>query len=330
MPFLGSTASTASNFFTIPFRKKKQRYTINPPDESYNVIYLGNVLTVMARGDHCYEKPLALIWKAYCSRSRNDLGMNLEITRSGLKAETKQQGLTEYWAHRITFSAAPPEYPKVFCWIYKHDGKRLKPELRCHAVLCKKNSEPAIINTKLQEFLHAALQEYRREKMSAQNARLTGSVGCPRRKQILQTGSLNFRPPVSRSKSAPRLGSIDEEQEEDEFASDDNESVCYKAAPDLESTASFSTGDSTKSGADSTSSAASTTSSRTASSSVYSESDERKTLRADPDSLSEESGYHEEGKLARESSEEIYCSDNDLVILEEDYEDEEVEQITSL
>ena len=42
-------------------------------------------------------------------------------------------------------------------------------------------------------------------------------------------------------------------------------------------------------------------------------------------------GYHEEGKLARESSEEIYASDSDLVILEEDYEDdEEVEQVTSL
>lgn len=42
-------------------------------------------------------------------------------------------------------------------------------------------------------------------------------------------------------------------------------------------------------------------------------------------------GYHEEGKLVRESSEEIYASDNDLVILEEDYEDdEEVEQVTSL
>lgn len=30
---------------------------------------------------------------------------------------------------------------------------------------------------------------------------------------MLQTGSLNFRPPVSRSKSAPRLFAIDEEDE---------------------------------------------------------------------------------------------------------------------
>ncbi|KHJ97352.1 hypothetical protein OESDEN_02668 [Oesophagostomum dentatum] len=205
-------------------------YTINPPDVSYNVVYLGNVLTIMAGGEHCFEKPLDLIWKAYCNRTDGDLNMELEITRSGLKAETKEQGLTEYWAHRITSSGAPPHYPRIFCWIYKHDGKRLKPELRCHAVLCKRTSDPLVIHTKLQEFLHTALQEYRREKLAVQNARLTGSAGCPRRKRLLHTGSLNFRPPVCRSKSAPRLGSIDEEQEEPES---DSESVCYRAEPDV-------------------------------------------------------------------------------------------------
>ncbi|VDM74418.1 unnamed protein product [Strongylus vulgaris] len=247
MPVLNASTS-ASQFFTLPFRRKKQRYTINPPDVCYNVIYLGNVLTIMAGGEHCFEKPLELIWKAYCNRTDGDLNMGLEITRSGLKAETKEQGLTEYWAHRITSSGAPANYPRIFCWIYKHDGKRLKPELRCHAVLCKRTSDPLNIHTKLQEFLHTALQvrnrnmfrtsavEYRREKIAVQNARLTGSAGCPRRKKLLHTGSLNFRPPVCRSKSAPRLGSIDEEQEVDfcyiDEPESDSESVCYRAEPD--------------------------------------------------------------------------------------------------
>ncbi|CAD6185390.1 unnamed protein product [Caenorhabditis auriculariae] len=323
MPFMGSSTS-AAQFFTLPFRRKKQRYTINPPEETYTVIYLGNVLTVMARGDNCYEKPLALIWKAYCTRNRSDLGMNLEITRSGLKAETKQQGLTEYWAHRITFSAAPPQYPKVFCWIYKHDGKRLKPELRCHAVLCKKTSDPMIINNKLQEFLHAALQEYKREKLAAQNARLTGSTGCPRRKILLQTGTLNFRPPVSRSKSAPRLGSIDEEQEEEEIS--DNESVCYRAAPDIVSTASFSASEPSNP----PESSGQATNAWAGSSVCSDDERHRPNNRGEPDSISDESGYHEEGKLVRESSEEMYYSDGDLVILEEDYDDDEEELVTSL
>jgi hypothetical protein len=218
MPSL--SPSQSRDFFTMPFRKRK--YTINPPDDVYNVIYLGNVLTIMGKGEQSIEKPLALIWKAYCSKQqRNELSMKLMVTRSGLKAETKLQGLTEYWAHRITFCSAPVDYPKVFCWVYKHDGKKMKPELRCHAVLCKKATIPAQIASNLNDFLHQALQEYKREKRCIEKARktslCTGGHGLgPRRKLLLQSGSLNFRPPVSRSKSAPRLGSIDEEDEIDE------------------------------------------------------------------------------------------------------------------
>lgn len=47
--------------------------------------------------------------------------MKLTITAQGLKAVTKEHGLTEYWAHRITFCAIDPNYPKVFCWIYRYD-----------------------------------------------------------------------------------------------------------------------------------------------------------------------------------------------------------------
>ncbi|CAJ0566008.1 unnamed protein product, partial [Mesorhabditis spiculigera] len=303
MPILSST----SQFFTLPFRRKKQRYTINPPDEQYNVIYLGNVLTVMAKGDNCVEKPLSLIWRAYCQRQRTDLHMQLEITRSGLKAETSQQGLTEYWAHRITHCSAPAEYPKVFCWIYKHDGKRLKPELRCHAVLCKKAAEPALISMRLNEFLKAALEEYKREKLAQQNARLSSSTGCPRRKLMLQTGSLNFRPPVSRSKSAPRLGSIDEEIEEEDQS--DNESFCYREEP-IGDTASYSGSDV---------SPGSSASSSKGASSLCSSDERPRRGRLDPDSVSDESGYHEDGQRR----DELFYSDEELVIIEEQDLDED-------
>lgn len=45
--------------------------------------------------------------------------MKVTVCGSGLKAVTKEHGLTEYWANRITYSAADPAYPKVFCWIYR-------------------------------------------------------------------------------------------------------------------------------------------------------------------------------------------------------------------
>ena len=66
------------------------------------------------------------------------------ICGSGLNAVTREHGLTEYWAHRVTFCCAPPAYPKVFCWVYRHEGRRLKQELRCHAVLCHRNDKAQV------------------------------------------------------------------------------------------------------------------------------------------------------------------------------------------
>lgn len=58
-------------------------------------------------------------------------------------------------------------------------------------------------------------KEYKREKLTIEKIRknsLNGQMG-PRRKILLQSGSLNFRTPINRSRSAPRLGSINEEDE---------------------------------------------------------------------------------------------------------------------
>lgn len=64
--------------------------------------------------------------------------MRVKVCASGLKATTRQHGLTEYWANRITHCCAPNNYPRIFCWVYRHEGRKLKHELRCHAVLCSK------------------------------------------------------------------------------------------------------------------------------------------------------------------------------------------------
>lgn len=58
---------------------------------------------------------------------------------------TREHGLTEYWAHRVTYCAAHPAYPRVFCWVYRHEGRRLKQELRCHAVLCPKTEKAEVM-----------------------------------------------------------------------------------------------------------------------------------------------------------------------------------------
>lgn len=148
--------------------------------------------------------------------------MKLTITQSGLKAFTKEHGLTEYWSHRVTYCLASPQFPRIFCWVYRHEGRKLKQELRCHAVVCSKESVARQIADQLQSRLAQALNEFRRDKISRQNARLSlaNSVyenpSLPRRKILLSTGSHNYRPPLERSKSAPRLMSIEESLEEDE------------------------------------------------------------------------------------------------------------------
>lgn len=91
-------------------------------------------------GDSCIEKPLATLWRNYTQNNKPDVVMRILVCSSGLKATTRQHGLTEYWSNRITHCSSPKSYPRIFCWIYRHEGRKLKHELRCHAVLCPKES----------------------------------------------------------------------------------------------------------------------------------------------------------------------------------------------
>ena len=58
-----------------------------------------------------------------------------------------------------------------------------------------------------------ALVDFKKEKISRQNARLSLANSAyenptmPFRKILLQTGSANYRPPVERGKAAPKLKS---------------------------------------------------------------------------------------------------------------------------
>ncbi|XP_059479321.1 protein FAM43A isoform X2 [Neocloeon triangulifer] len=200
---------------------RRQSATITDYDPTYRVAYLGNVLTGWAKGEGCTEKPVGTLWRNYCSSSRSDVAMTLTIGAAGLRATTKEHGLTEYWSHRVTYCAAPPSFPRVFCWVYRHEGRRLKQELRCHAVLCSKASVARTIAAQLQARLAEALREFRRDKLCRQQARLSlanavyAQPSLPKRRIMLSTGATNYRPPLERSKSAPKLGPIDEICEEE-------------------------------------------------------------------------------------------------------------------
>jgi len=216
----------------IGFWKRKSA-NITEYDPTYRVIYLGNVLTGWAKGDGCVDKPLSTLWRNHIGSDKADIMMKVTVVGSGLRAVTKEHGLTEYWANRITYSVAHPAYPRVFCWIYRHEGRKMKQELRCHAVLCPREDKAREMATNLQNRLHQALVDFKKEKISRQNARLSlansihDNPSVPYRKLLLQSGPNNYKPPIERSKSAPKLTSIEEaeleEEEEDEDYEDEED-----------------------------------------------------------------------------------------------------------
>ncbi|OWF44442.1 protein FAM43A-like [Mizuhopecten yessoensis] len=205
----------------MSFFSWKRNLSISEKEPTYKVRYLGNVQTAMMKGDGCVDKPAAVIWNNYVRSSNPGLEMKLTVTSCGLKAFTKEQGLTEYRAHRISYCIAHPKYPRVFVWVYRHEGKKMKMELRCHAVFCKTEAKAKALAVHLHDKLSFALKEFMREKTRRQNYRLTlqrtnslpqsGQV-LPKRTQFLSTGQ-HFKPPISKSNTAPRLGSIVETYE---------------------------------------------------------------------------------------------------------------------
>ena len=212
--------------------KRKGHLEINQHDPTYKVKYLGNVQTAMMKGEGCVDKPVGIIWNNYVRTSSSGLDMKLTVSTCGLKAFTKEQGVTEYRTHRISYCVAHPKYPKLFVWVYRHEGKKMKMELRCHAVLCKSVAKAKAMALELHERIKFALSEFVREKSRKQTSRLTlqrtnslpmhGHSVVPKRTQMLSTGQ-NFKPPISRSNTAPRLGAITEDFEEEDVIHEEDE-----------------------------------------------------------------------------------------------------------
>lgn len=209
----------------------KKNLAISEKEPTFKVRYLGNVQTAMMKGDGCVDKPVTIIWNNYTRSSHPGLEMKLTITSSGLSAYTKEQGITEYRAHRISYCIAHPKYPRLFVWVYRHEGKKMKVELRCHAVLCKTEAKAKALAVQLHEKLKFALKEFCREKTRKQNSRLvlqrtnslpqSGEI-LPKRTQFLSTGQ-KFKPPISKSNTAPKLGDIWEDPIDEELAEIDEE-----------------------------------------------------------------------------------------------------------
>lgn len=213
------------------FSWRRKTLNISEEDPMYKVKYLGNIHTCMMKGDGCVDKPASILWNNYLQSSHQALDMKMVVSVSGIKAHTKEQGLMQYWSHKISYLIAHPQYPKMFLWVYRHEGRKMKLDLRCHAVLCKTEAKAKLLAVQLHDKLSFALKEFVREKRRKHNSRLIiertksetphGSI-LPLRQQMLSQGG-KFKPPVSKMNSAPKLGSICEldEEEEEEYEEED-------------------------------------------------------------------------------------------------------------
>ncbi|KAK1162441.1 protein FAM43A [Acipenser oxyrinchus oxyrinchus] len=211
------------------FKSKRKKVSITNEDPTYTVLYLGNATTIQSKGDGCTDVAVSKIWNK-SEMGKNGTKMKLTISSQGIRMvhvddKARRPGHL-YLLHRITYCVADPRLPRIFAWIYRHEMKHKAVMLRCHAVLVSKPEKAKAMALLLYQTSATALAEFkrvkRRDDARHQQQQLIGEQTIPLvplRK--LLNGQCYYKPPVERSRSAPKLGSITEDllgEEEEEKA----------------------------------------------------------------------------------------------------------------
>ncbi|XP_019328407.1 PREDICTED: protein FAM43A [Aptenodytes forsteri] len=220
------------------FRSKRRKFRVTSEDPTYTVLYLGNATTIQSKGEGCTDLAVCKIWSK-SEGGRQGTKMKLTISAQGIRmAHAEDKGLRRpghlYLLHRVTYCVADPRLPRVFAWIYRHELKHKAVMLRCHAVLVSKPEKAKAMALLLYQTSATALAEFRRLKKRDdarhQQQQLVGEQSIPLvplRK--LLNGQCCYKPPVERSRSAPKLGSITEDllgEEQEERAMGGSVHVC--------------------------------------------------------------------------------------------------------
>ncbi|KAL4608145.1 protein FAM43A-like [Arapaima gigas] len=227
--FARSCPESALNRVGSMFRSKRKKVKITTEDPTYTVLYLGNATTIQSKGEGCTDVAVSKIWKK-SEMGRNGTRMRLTVSAQGIRMvhadERARRPGHLYLLHRVTYCVADARLPKVFAWVYRHEMKHKAVMLRCHAVLVSKPEKAKAMALLLYQTSSTALAEFkrlkRRDDARHQQQQLVGEQPIPLvpiRK--LLNGQCCYKPPVERSRSAPKLGSITEDlvgEEEEERA----------------------------------------------------------------------------------------------------------------
>ncbi|XP_077204066.1 protein FAM43A [Paroedura picta] len=228
-----SSSSTAAALGSLSrvgqlFRGKRQKFRVSREAPTYTVLYLGNATTLQAKGEGCTDAAVGRIW-AKSEAGRLGAKMKLTIGPQGLRLAPDAAnggGAARpghlYLLHRVTYCVADPRLPRLFAWVYRHEVKHKAVLLRCHAVLVSKAEKARAMALLLYQTSAAALAEFRRLKRRAdarrqqlQHAGPAADAALPllplRRLLLLHGPAACYKPPVERSRGAPKLGSITED-----------------------------------------------------------------------------------------------------------------------
>ncbi|XP_063001485.1 protein FAM43B [Elgaria multicarinata webbii] len=206
------------------FRSKRQKVELNKEDPTYTAWYLGNAVTLQAKGEGCTDLAVDKIWAKSDSGARSTK-MKLTLGPHGIRMSPGEKGARRpshaYLLHRITYCAADGRHPKLFVWVYRHQVKNKAVVLRCHAVLLSTAEKAHAVALLLYQTSNSAFNEFKRLKRQNDarhlQQQLLGEAMIPLvplRK--LLNGKCPYRPPPDRNRSAPRLSAIQEEEEEEQ------------------------------------------------------------------------------------------------------------------
>ncbi|XP_004644079.1 protein FAM43A [Octodon degus] len=225
------------------FRSKRKKLHITSEDPTYTVLYLGNATTIQARGDGCTDLAVGKIWSK-SEAGRQGTKMKLTVSAQGIRmVHAEERALRRpghlYLLHRVTYCVADARLPKVFAWVYRHELKHKAVMLRCHAVLVSKPEKAQAMALLLYQTSANALAEFkrlkRRDDARHQQQELVGAHTIPLvpLRKLLLHGPCCYKPPVERSRSAPKLGSITEDllgeqQEQEEEDEEEHPESCLE------------------------------------------------------------------------------------------------------
>ncbi|KAB1269205.1 Protein FAM43B [Camelus dromedarius] len=210
------------------FRSRRQKVELNKEDPTYTVWYLGNAVTLHAKGDGCTDDAVGKIW-ARCGPGG---GTKMKLTlgphgirmqpceRVGSGGSGGRRPAHAYLLPRITYCAADGRHPRVFAWVYRHQAR----------------PQAVTALAAFSDFKRLQRQSDARH-VRQQHLRAGGAAASVPRaplRRLLNAKCAYRPPPAERGRGAPRLSSIQEEDEDqDEEAEEREEGDPQRERPEV-------------------------------------------------------------------------------------------------